>query len=191
MQMKWCCLELLLIFEFAAGLSTVIVTFVDNLPIDVGNGTDASGAAPDVAPSDIPGVRLVMDLPYLGEAIYQGLSDSQDADDICDAVMMHRNIETCEPDSTGGIDQGTANPNDPVYPEQTYLNTTNVVSVWQQNIFGNKNVRIGIIDSGVDLYNPDIAASLWTNPSADNSGQVHCASFLNGIASGNCTDANG
>lgn len=178
----------------ASASSTVIVTFMDDLPVGVGNGSDSSQATAPVAGDDIPGVRLVADLPYLGEAIYEGLSDSQDVDDVCDVVMMYRNIETCEPDSSGTIDQ-ISTPNDLAYPAQAYLNTTGVVTLWQQNIFGNKNIRIGIIDSGVDLLNPDLAPSLWTNPNPDdNDGvpdDVHCASFIGGVASGNCSDMNG
>ena len=177
--------------------TTVIVTFMDDLPVSVGSN-DSDVATPQVAP-EVAGVDLVANLPLLGEAIYRGTNDSQDADDICDLLMTAVNIETCEPDSQGGIDQ-TSNPNDPAYPGQTYLNTTGIGTLWQQNIFGNKKVRIGIIDTGVDLTNPDILPSLWTNPSEqpngkDNDGDgvpedVHCASFLNGVASGDCTDGN-
>jgi len=191
MTMMFCCLH------EVKSLSTVIVTFVDDLPVNVGNGTDASAPTPEVAPHDIPGVTLIANLPFLGEAIYRGTTEEQDADDLCDIIMSYQNIETCEPDTGTVLDQSIpdATPNDPDYLAQTYLNTTNTISLWQQGLFGNRNVKIGIIDTGVDLQNPDIFPSLWTNPSTNDNSAVpndlHCASFLNGVASGNCSDGNG
>lgn len=180
-------------------LVTVIVTYMEDLPVNVGNGSSAA-PTPSIVAADVPGVQLVSDLPYLGEAIYRGTSPTQDADDLCEAIMMYRNVETCEPDSSGSIDQ-TATPNDPAYSNQGYLNTTGVVGLWQQNVFGDPRVRVGIIDSGVDLSSSDLAPSLWTNPDETDNGRdndndgvpgdVHCASFLGGVASGNCSDANG
>lgn len=176
-----------------SSLATVLVTFSSDLPVSVGVG-NSSAPTPQIVPDNVPGVTLVADLPYLGEAVYRASSPQQDVDDVCDLVMMYRNVETCEPDSSTILDQ-TAQPNDPAYPQQTYLNTTNVVGLWQQKVFGNPAVRIGIIDSGVDLNNPDVVPSLWTNPNpGDDDGvpdDLHCASFLGGVASGNCTDSNG
>lgn len=174
-------------------LTTVIVTFVDNLPVGVGNGTDASAPTASITPHDVPGVTLVADLGYLGEAVYRGTTAEQDVDVLCDLIMTYENVETCEADSTSTIDQ-TAMPNDPLIAEQTYLNLTNTVALWQQKVFGNRNVKIGVIDTGVDLGNPDLAPSLWTNPSPSTdavNGALHCASFLNGNSSGNCLDLNG
>lgn len=171
----------------------MIVTFVDNLPVSVGNGTDASAPTAIITPHDVPGVTLVADLGYLGEAVYRGTSEDQDADDLCDLIMTYENVETCEPDSSSSIDQ-TVTPNDPLLSQQTYLNLTNTVALWQQKVFGNRNVKIGVIDTGVDLNNPDLAPSLWTNPSPSTdsvSGSLHCASFLNGNSSGSCLDQNG
>ena len=191
---------LLALLSGALGLQTVLVTFVDNLPVSVGNGSDASAPTPQIAPHAIPGVTLVSNIPALGIAIYRGTRPDQDSDELCDLIMTYRNVETCEPDSDTTIDQ-TALPNDPVYPAQTYLNTTGTVALWQQNVFGNRNVRIGVIDTGVDLQNADIIPSLWTNTAekagdVDNDGDgvpgdVHCASFLGGTASGNCEDGSG
>ena len=172
--------------------ATVIVTFVDDLPISVGNGSDASAPTAQIAPHDVPGAQLVADLGYLGAAVYRSTGLSEDADALCDLIMLYANVETCEPDSTSTIDQ-TAFPNDPAYGRQRYLNTTNTVALWQEGIFGNKNVKIGVIDTGVDLSNPDIAASLWTNPDVSSDevpGALHCASFLQGKASGDCQDGN-
>lgn len=177
----------------------MLVTFPSDLPVSVGNGTSAA-PTPAIAPDQIPGVTLVANLPLLGEAIYRATDASMDADDVCDLVMQHQNIETCEPDSGTVLDQ-SATPNDPNYPAQTYLNTTGVVGLWQQGLLGNAAVRVGVIDSGVDLGNADLLPSLWTNPAEQDNGQdndndgvpadVHCASFLAGVASGNCSDSNG
>lgn len=175
----------------------VIVTFATDLPVSVGY-QNSSAPTPSVVPALIPNVTLVADLPYLGEAIFES---DMDVDETCDTIMMYQNIETCEPDSTASIGQTTATPNDPDYPQQTYLNTTGVVGLWQQQLFGNQAVRIGVIDSGVDLNSSELVPSLWTNPNemnngADNDndgvpGDVHCASFINAVASGDCSDENG
>lgn len=173
-------------------LATVVVTFMDDLPVSVGNGTDASAPTAATVPDNVPGVVLVADLGFLGEAVYSATDAGQDADDLCELIMMRHNVETCEPDTTASIDQ-TALPNDPLVPRQGYLNTTNTVALWQEGVFGNRNVKIGVIDTGVDLGNPDILPSLWTNPDPGRDavpGALHCASFLQGQASGDCQDMN-
>lgn len=182
----------LLCMVAVASCTTVIVTFTDNLPVSVGNHSDASAPTPQVAPRSIPEVTLVSDLPFLGEAIYKGNDPDADAEEVCDIIMMYANVETCEGDGTVGLHQPTttASPNDPSYSSQTYLNTTNTVGLWQQGVFGNRNVRIGIIDSGVDLGNTDLAPSLWTNPDPNDS-MARCASFLNGNGTGDCQDQQG
>lgn len=168
----------------------MVVTFGEDPTVGVGNSTDAAVPAPAAVPADIPGVTLVAALPFLGEAVYRGTREEQDEEELCDVIMQHAAVETCEGDAGTVLDQ-TARPNDPDYPSQGYLNTTGVVGLWQQNVFGSPQVRVGIVDTGVDLANPDLAPSLWTNPSPGPDGDLHCASFLSGVFTGNCTDSNG
>ncbi len=53
-------------------------------------------------------------------------------------------------------------PNDPSYASQYALNKINAAGAWDINK-GNKNVIIGIIDTGVDWDHPDLAANVWVN----------------------------
>lgn len=43
------------------------------------------------------------------------------------------------------------------------LNALGVADAWAKGITG-RNVLVAVIDSGVDLSHPDLAANLWTNP---------------------------
>ena len=52
------------------------------------------------------------------------------------------------------------------------------------------NVIVAVIDTGLNLSHQDIAANLWTNP-APTFGDLHGASFIYGVASGDPTDDNG
>jgi subtilisin family serine protease len=59
-------------------------------------------------------------------------------------------------------------PNDPFLPDQWYINDGGVADVrlplaWDRQR-GSSAVRIGVMDTGVDLGHPDLAAQIWTNP---------------------------
>jgi|SRR5262245_1101839 len=59
-------------------------------------------------------------------------------------------------------------PNDPDVPQQWYVNDGGFADVrlpaaWDAEQ-GSPGVRIGIMDTGVDLGHPDLASKIWTNP---------------------------
>ena len=59
-------------------------------------------------------------------------------------------------------------PNDPDLPSQWYVNDGGIADVrlpaaWDVEK-GSANVRIGIMDTGVDPGHPDLASKIWTNP---------------------------
>jgi len=70
-------------------------------------------------------------------------------------------------------------PNDPLAPSQWNLKNTgqyaatvgtdiNVAQAWSMTT-GSRNVVVAVIDSGIDITHPDLAANIWTNP-GDTSG---------------------
>lgn len=80
--------------------------------------------------------------------------------------------------------------------------------LWSLNNVGNRNVIVGVIDEGIDLNHPDLAANIWTNPldlpdGLDNDGNgyiddVHGWDFFNndssiydGTPGDNTTDSHG
>ncbi len=54
-------------------------------------------------------------------------------------------------------------PSDPLYREQWYLPKVHAESAWDIST-GSPDVVIAIIDSGVDIDNPDLKSNLWMNP---------------------------
>jgi serine protease len=54
-------------------------------------------------------------------------------------------------------------PNDPSFPSQYGLTLIRAPQAWDIT-FGDTSVVIGIIDTGVELNHPDLAANIWNNP---------------------------
>lgn len=57
-------------------------------------------------------------------------------------------------------------PNDPDSSKQWYINNLQMKKAWDISK-GDKNVKIAIIDSGVDWEHPDLQANIWINPGED------------------------
>jgi len=76
------------------------------------------------------------------------------------ALRANGNVETAEPDYLG---HAAFTPNDPRYAEQWGLTKINAPTAWDTTQ-GSAAVTIAVLDSGVDLNHPDLAANLWTNP---------------------------
>gem|GEM_PF-1351725 len=85
-------------------------------------------------------------------------------------------------------------PDDPRWKDQWGLAEINAPAAWDRST-GSRAVTVAVIDNGVALAHPDLAANAWTNPNEvaanglDDDGDgiiddVHGASFLNGVASG-------
>ena len=53
-------------------------------------------------------------------------------------------------------------PNDPGYPNQTYLADMQVPQAW--DVTQGAGIVVGVIDTGVDVNHPDLSSNLWTNP---------------------------
>ncbi len=61
-------------------------------------------------------------------------------------------------------------PNDPLYSSQYYLNKIDAPDAWGLTT-GSNTVVIAVLDTGLDLTDPDIAANVWTNPFITAGGQ--------------------
>jgi hypothetical protein len=57
-------------------------------------------------------------------------------------------------------------PNDPRYPNQWHLYRTGAQYAWDIS-HGDTNVRIGVVDDGVDYFHPDISNNIWINAAED------------------------
>ncbi|MEO6468640.1 MAG: S8 family serine peptidase, partial [Acidimicrobiia bacterium] len=80
---------------------------------------------------------------------------------IIDAIPQVRAVE-----SNGRL-HAFAAPNDPLYPEQYALSNTQpggirAESAWNDTP-GTRDVVVGVLDSGILVSHPDLAANLWTN----------------------------
>ncbi len=72
-------------------------------------------------------------------------------------------------------------PNDPRTGEQKHLDIVKLAQAWDVSK-GDKNVVIGIIDTGVDWQHEDLAANIWVNPGEDiNHDGVITAADVNNI----------
>lgn len=126
--------------------------------------------------------------------------------EFCDDLEDDPDILLCVPDQSFSIDQAItpvpAVSNDPLSGEQWGLSAANVPSAWKQGITGIKDVRVCIMDSGIDLTHPDLQQNIWINPGEpstngiddDNNGvvdDINGASFIGGKATNQVQDQNG
>ena len=98
-------------------------------------------------------------------------------------------VEFAEPDY---IRETTAAPNDPYFYRQYALTAINAIEAWD-NTRGDKNVVVGIIDSGIDGTHPDLYDNLWVNPNPNEYGyinDIHGYNFYEQTG-GTPTDGNG
>lgn len=92
-----------------------------------------------------------------------------DANSNLDAVISQLqnldDVEYAEPNYIVYTQQSTDYVTDPMYGQQTYLSQINMPQLWQtatNNVLGHRPV-IAILDTGVDITHPDLAANIWTN----------------------------
>lgn len=53
---------------------------------------------------------------------------------------------------------------DPLYPQQWGISAVNLPELWKHPVINRERPIIAIIDTGVDIYHPDITENIWTNP---------------------------
>ena len=130
----------------------------------------------DVGPSERASLRaqmnadLVHDFKFI-KAEHLRLKPGQDAARVIAQFARNPRVEYVEPNYEWTID---AVPNDPRFPELYGMRNTGqtggtagadikAVNAW--DVFtGDPNLKIGVIDTGVDYNHPDLASNVWTNP---------------------------
>lgn len=80
-----------------------------------------------------------------------------------DAVVLYSASETVAVAERHALRYPLLSPDDPQYNSQWGLPKIGMPAVWDITK-GNANVVVGVIDTGVDIRHPDLAANIWTNP---------------------------
>ena len=94
-------------------------------------------------------------------------------DDAIRTLLQDPDVRFAEPDHIVSID---ATPNDPIFlrgdlwgmesgdglPSNAF--GSGARAAWAAGFTGNRNVVVGIVDEGIQISHPDLAANIWTNP---------------------------
>jgi subtilisin family serine protease len=115
------------------------------------------------------GGRVLRELPLIGAQVVEVAPDRTEA--ALAAAKRDPDVDYAEPNWIVHTD---VLPNDPQFAEQWSLRNTgqtggtpgaDIRATLAWGVFrGDSNLRIGIIDTGMQLDHPDLAANLWTNP---------------------------
>ena len=102
------------------------------------------------------------DIPVSGEKLREAIS----------AFAGLTEIHSAAPQAINRINGagGMYIPNDPYLNRQWYLDNIMVKKAW--GLWGDKTpgdsvVVVGVVDTGVDIYHPDLADAIWVNPGED------------------------
>lgn len=92
------------------------------------------------------------------ELLKVGLEEGQDMQVVLDALNQSPDVEYAEP-----IYKVTLfdTPNDPGYPQQTYLNKTSLPQIW--NVSVHSEVIVAVVDTGVDYTHEDLIDAIKIN----------------------------
>lgn len=81
-------------------------------------------------------------------------------------VKSWDNVEYAEPNGLVYVcstDDGSPTFDDPLYSQQWGLSAINLPQLWSMSKVDNRRPIIAILDTGVDITHPDLAANIWTN----------------------------
>jgi len=119
------------------------------------------------------GLTAKKKLPAIGATVYK-LPQGMDVQAALNLLKNDPRVAYAEPNYYA---RPTANPNDPSFPVQWGLNNTgqavlgvtgvpdadiNGPEAWNLNT-GHSSIVIAVIDTGVDIFHPDIKPNLWVN----------------------------
>ncbi len=96
----------------------------------------------------------------LSKIYYFRFDASRDVHSVASEFSQDQNIVYAEPLKVHRM-YGTV-PNDPKYPDQYHFNPVQAELAWDITQ-GSEDVIVGIIDSGVDLFHPDLQDNIWAN----------------------------
>ena len=144
---------------YAAG--KVIVTLRKNFP--------ANGPIYDVSPIldgiEHGRVEVIFSAPSAeaGDILLVHLKDSstQAVLEAVDALSANPYVLYAEPDH---LEELHVLPNDPLYPDLWGLPRIGAPLAWRRTV-GSSRIAVGVIDSGVDHFHPDIRQNMWSLPS--------------------------
>ncbi|ROL57149.1 hypothetical protein D9V86_12405, partial [Bacteroidetes/Chlorobi group bacterium ChocPot_Mid] len=86
-------------------------------------------------------------------------------DDILNDLRKNKFIESVEPNYVYRIEETESLPNDPQFKNQWTLKNIFAIDAWEKAT--GKGILIGIIDTGIDYYHPDLVNQLWINTKED------------------------
>lgn len=97
------------------------------------------------------------------EQVYKLTLTNKGHDEVLEAVEYLNSLANIEYAAPNYIYTISDAPDDTYYSAQYALAKVGAQSVWDKNIDCSA-VTVAVIDSGIDLDHPDLAANIWTNP---------------------------
>jgi subtilisin family serine protease len=85
---------------------------------------------------------------------------NQRPEELARLLAQEDSVEYAEPVY---VYQATRTPNDPRFREQWGLGRIDAPGAWAKTV-GDRSVAVAVVDDGVALTHPDLAANLWVNP---------------------------
>lgn len=135
----------------------LIVRFKPGAALDARDGRVASGIQSLDALNERFDIKSAEKLPSGSYVLKSGT-----AVDVPYAASLYekdQNVVFAEPNA---LRQLYSVPNDPWFSQQWAHDLTQATAAWNKTT-GSSNVVVALIDSGVDLDHPDLAANIWTN----------------------------
>jgi subtilisin family serine protease len=82
-----------------------------------------------------------------------------------DALTSHPNVDSVEQDCYVHVESAVAVgiPNDPMYSQQWGLEQIHIREAWEITK-GDKQILVGVSDTGIDYNHEDLKDNMWTNP---------------------------